>query len=238
MTMLDMVVALDRDIALLLNGWATQASTANRLIVLISGNNAVKMAPFLFIAAFYWNVAPVAANRRIVINGLIGIFVAFFIGRFLQVSLPFRARPIHDPAIDLHLAAGLAPDTLGGWSSFPSDHGAIFAALIGLAFALSRPVGVLATLHTLILVLGVRVYIGVHYLSDVLGGMAIGLLTAAIMQCPPVQRRFAPGLEALEARYPALFYGCAVVFLAELMDMFDDVREFASVAKAMLQGNF
>ena len=78
-----------------------------------------------------------------------------------------RARPsLADPTID---AVGLVPAS----DSFPSGHAATaFAAAVAVGLVhprLRRPLLALATIVAIS-----RVYLGVHYLSDVLAGAALG----------------------------------------------------------------
>jgi len=234
----DLILAIDQSVARSLNEWAALPSTFNRLVVFINANEFAKMAPFVFVAAWYWNTPPLPARRRLVISGLTGIFVAFFIGRILQTMLPFRERPFRDAALGLVLPHGVAADSLGGWSSFPSDHAAIFAAVVGLMFALSRPIGVLGLLYACLLVLAPRVYAGEHFLTDVLAGAAVGGAAAVIALRSPISRWLAVPFERLLAWHPPLFYALSLVFMAELIDMFDDFRKYASVLKGLIAGTF
>ncbi len=237
MSIIDAILTVDFNIAQALNAWASKPTTFNRLIVLFNENNFAKMAPFVCMAAWYWN-KPGGRTRPIVINGLAGIFVAFFIGRILQVSLPFRARPIHTEALHLILPNGESPDILGGWSSFPSDHAAIFMALSMLAFALSRRTGVLALLYALLVVILPRVYIGVHFMTDTLAGMLVGGIAGWIALRSSLAAIVGPAVNRFALRYPSLFYALAMLFIGQLIQMFSDVRMYASVLKGILSGTF
>jgi undecaprenyl-diphosphatase len=234
--LLDVIGWIDGHIAQALNAWSARPGTFNHLLMLVSDNNFLKMAPFVFMVGWYWNRAPLDATRRTVVAGLTGVFVAFFIGRALQISLPMRLRPIHQPGLGLTLPEGYSPDMLGGWSSLPSDHAAIFIALAGLAFALSRRWGWATLAYAVVLVVLPRVYFGVHFLSDVLAGMAVGAVAALIALRTPVARVVEAPLLWLEARQPALFYAVALLFIAQLIEMFGDVRKYAAVMKGMLVG--
>ena len=78
-----------------------------------------------------------------------------------------RTRPCHALAhveVLLHCASD---------SSFPSDHAMIAGAFAAGLLLLNRRLGLIATLVALLLAFA-RVYVGVHYPSDVAGGLAIG----------------------------------------------------------------
>ena len=63
----------------------------------------------------------------------------------------------------------------------PSDHAAIFFAIAFSFFAVSRWGGLAMVLHSLVAVGFVRVYFAWHWTSDILGGMAVGLVSAVVL---------------------------------------------------------
>lgn len=66
----------------------------------------------------------------------------------------------------------------GDWS-FPSNHAAI-AGAAAVALALARPRFALLTVPMALLMAFSRVFVGVHYPHDVLVGLAVGALVAAV----------------------------------------------------------
>jgi undecaprenyl-diphosphatase len=108
--------------------------------------------------------APIAALLAVAINQPIVSAV--------HERRPFVALP-HVLTLVSH-----APDP-----GFPSDHATACGALaVGLLIA-SRRLGAVAALIAL-LVAFARVYVGVHYPGDVLGGLALGAAVAAIGAVP------------------------------------------------------
>jgi undecaprenyl-diphosphatase len=85
-----------------------------------------------------------------------------------------RPRPFVD-----HQAVLLARHSADG--SFPSDHAA-FAFAVGASIVLvQRRIGIVALLAAAAMSFA-RVYIGVHYVSDVAAGAAIGIAAALVVQ--------------------------------------------------------
>jgi undecaprenyl-diphosphatase len=234
MLLLDAISWIDSHFAQALNASAARSGTFNHLLMQANNNSFIKMLPFAWMAAWYWNQAPIIANRRVVTRGLAGVCLGFFLGRILQTSLPMRLRPVHDAALGLTLPNGFSSDVLGGWSSMPSDHGAIFMALACMALALSRRWGALALLWAVAVALAPRVYFGEHYLSDMLAGMAIGGVAAVVALRTPLGWLAEAPVLWLNRRHVPLFYASALLFMAQLVDMFDDVRTSASVLKGLL----
>lgn len=85
-----------------------------------------------------------------------------------------RLRPTHDPALQdaVHVVAGYR----GGPYGFVSSHAANFFALTTLITLVTRQrmVGACLLLWTLMQCYS-RVYLGVHYPGDILGGMVVGV---------------------------------------------------------------
>jgi len=119
-------------------------------------------------------------NREILLYGIVASMGTVLLARTIAHIVPFRQRPIHNPELVLRFAEGLARHTLHGWSSFPSDHAAVFFALATSLWLVSRRAGALAMAHALFLVCLPRVCLGIHYPSDVLGGATIGVSLALL----------------------------------------------------------
>jgi len=124
--------------------------------------------------------------------GLLTIaFIAFTVALCDQISVHAfkevfqRLRPCHDPAVQSFIRE--VGNRCGGEFGFVSSHA---ANSIGLAVFLSRTLrGVAAPVSWLIPAMAIwafltsysRVYIGVHYPTDVLAGAALGALIGGFM---------------------------------------------------------
>lgn len=70
-------------------------------------------------------------------------------------------------------------------SSFPSGHAAVGMAVMAIAADRARSRGVMGLFHLLGAYVGAsRIYVGVHYPSDVVGGAGLGLLLAGVWRGP------------------------------------------------------
>jgi undecaprenyl-diphosphatase len=169
--------------------------------------------------------------RRDVVLTLLAAGVAAPLSRVLQLVLPFRARPILRSPLNFSAPIVYEPGELHRWSSFPSDHAAIFFAIaMGMWFSFRKLAWLLLAWSILVVSLP-RLYLGLHYPSDVLGGAALGIGVVLLV------RRFAP-LSAVdylllaEQRRPALFYGGAFMLSYLIATLFNDIREIgAGLAK-------
>ena len=119
------------------------------------------------------------------------------------------------------------------WSSFPSDHATMFFALATGIWFLSRPLGLASMVHVAIVICLPRVYLGLHYPTDVLAGALIGVGVAWFICGPRFRPFWGWGLRCME-RYPAGFYAAAYLLTFEMASMFDEFRLAASFVLSAL----
>ncbi|OYQ25679.1 hypothetical protein CHU93_13180 [Sandarakinorhabdus cyanobacteriorum] len=154
-------------------------------------------------------------------------------GCLLSKTLPFRPRPLLDPDLPFRLPGGLTAEALGitTESSFPSDHGVLFFALATGIWLVSRRAGLLAFTWALVMIALPRLYLGLHYASDLLAGAAIGVVVS--LAGARLLPRLAPvkWAAAWASRQPALFYPMFFVAMMELATMLVDVRALVVVLR-------
>jgi undecaprenyl-diphosphatase len=167
-------------------------------------------------------------DREIVTSGILVSVIALVLARILAVSLPFRNRPFTIP--ELHI---VAPETaryfdLVNWSSFPSDHAVLYFSLATCIFFVSRKVGVVAFLHAFFIASLPRVYIGLHYPTDVIAGALLGIGIATVC----LRTRLAPAIArpplAVLKQAPGAFYMLFYLCTFSLSTNFSSVRWMAA----------
>ncbi len=217
---------------------AFHSAFANHAIRAVTEFYTIKGLVLITILWWIWFAPSKRANWNLemVIATIASGLLALLVGRLLAHYLPFRIRPIHDPSVHLQFPeATYTETTLRFWSSFPSDHAMLWGAIATGIFLMYRVVGVLALLYTLLLILLPRVYLGLHYPTDVLAGLALGIVLAYLMTRDAVRIRIARPVLRMMERFPAFGYTFAFVLCFELITQFDDIRIVAdAVRKALL----
>lgn len=202
---------MDELIFLWLNQWVGQNPTFDITLALIFLVY-VKSLPFMLLVWSMWFLADTDAERTEMRERLTAILLATIpiiaATRVLADTLPFVKRPIHDERYEANVVGSEA--TLDGWSSMPSDHASVFFALAVSLFLVDRRYGSFALFWTTFIVCLPRLMVGYHWMSDILGGAALGI-TFAVILVPTLTRllRQMGTIPYLEVRgyiaYPLLF---------------------------------
>jgi membrane-associated phospholipid phosphatase len=164
-------------------------------------------------------------HRVLVIQTVLGGAFAGLVSRILQ-SMLGRPRPVNG-ATDFVRLFGISEfdvDWMKHIHSFPSDHAAFFGAVAAGIFLANRRWGVFAFVWTLVVADLPRVYAGLHYPSDILAGLVLGVLTTLAMRKPAAL--LAGPVLRWEKMHAAAFYGVAFFALYEMARLFDEIRLF------------
>ena len=156
-----------------INGLAGHVSIVDLSMKLLA-RDAIFLLPFLMLGLWFWPAGPERAlNQRLGAAAFFAVFLALGFAGVLG-DLHHEARPfVSDLSTKL-----LIPHSAD--NAFPSDHTAVAFAISGALLGWRRFVGfVCLGLATLIAV--ARIYVGVHWPSDVIAAAAAGLLAGAIL---------------------------------------------------------
>lgn len=221
---------LDDVLLVFINQLAQRSWTFDSLVVLISDTPLAK--GYLVLPLFWWawfrRREGDEQDRRTVILTLFAGFVAVFLARFLQVTLPFRLRPIHTATLEFTAPYSLPDMVLSGWSSFPSDHACLFFTLATGLWLVSPLIGSLAMLHAGLIVSLPRIYLGLHFPTDVLSGALIGIgIMSLVWSFRSSWSIIVEPVLAWSKKSPQTFFPCFFLLTGELAHLFEDSRLLA-----------
>lgn len=162
--------------------------------------------------------------------------MAVLITRLLANCLPFRARPINNLELELvfRIPFGATPTESSSWSSFPSDHAALFSALSTGIFIISSRIGLLVFGYVLLFILFPRLYLGLHYPTDILAGATIGILAVLVANSRKIKEHVAQIIFPFRKSHPSLFYGVLFLSMYQTAVLFHDIRSIGNLAFKMI----
>lgn len=219
----------DLDIWLLhaVNGLSGRSYLVDQIIFFFSESNLVKTIPFITCLWVLWLAPQCSRERRETILGtIVAVVVALAVTRVLAGVLPTRVRPYVNPDVGFHspIIGYDAKDNLVDWSSFPSDHATYFFALAAGLWLISRHLGFWFGLWAL-WISWQRIYLGLHYATDLVAGALIGIVATALIARPPVRTMVAAPFLKLYERMPTVFNAAFFIVLFEMGDLFNEVRQ-------------
>jgi undecaprenyl-diphosphatase len=217
----------DRPLTLALNSFAHRSFLFDAASHVISENTTLSGMIFASLLWYCWFSSPDVLSRHRAVSGTIASAIAAMLSRIAQLLFPGRARPFQDPSLHLTLPFTVKLDSLRHVaSSFPSDHAALYFASAAVLYSVNRKIGYYACGFAVLLDL-LRVYLGFHYFSDVVGGAGLGVLCVCVVQnlrIPSLTGR----LSAVYQAPGATFYAVAYCVTYTISTMFSDVRLLAA----------
>jgi membrane-associated phospholipid phosphatase len=199
----------------------------DRLVSQEESNNLLKGGIF-FVAYWYlWfrSDSDQESRRRSIIAIIIAAPLAIIAARTIAFLAPFRLRPIYDPMLVHPLYSIPVTGNIESWSSFPSDTAAYFFALaFGLVYLLRR-FAIPIMLYTVGWICLPRMYFGLHYASDMVVGILIGITVAWVsLRSELFQSIIARRVLATEETRPEWFYAIAFLVSLEMATVFEGSR--------------
>jgi undecaprenyl-diphosphatase len=221
---------VDYHISEFLNHFCGRRELFDRTIVFLSNNHVLKGGVIIIIIWFIWfdTKSKSDLQKQHLVSTLLGGFLGIVASRLITHTLSFRVRPILNPANHLIEAFGLNKSAFDKLSSFPSDHCALFFALVTGIFFASRKWGLVSVLYVLLFIALPRVYLGLHYFTDVLCGAAIGVAIAILTNASMFREKISARIVEYSTSKPAIFYPLFFFISFEIVELFTSVRTMAT----------
>lgn len=230
----------DTSIINFFNNFSQHSWIFDNILTFISGNNLIKGGAFTIVIWWLWFKTDDHQTdvRKRIISIILSCFVAMLLARTLAALLPYRERPMHEAALNFILPHGMDSSVLTSWSSFPSDHAVLFFTLSTGFLFISKKIGVLAFIYTTIFIALPRIYLGLHYPTDIICGGLIGLAIGWVANQNFVQNKISNPILSWAEKTPSLFYALFFLITYQIADLFDQSRSFASFGIKLLKNIF
>jgi undecaprenyl-diphosphatase len=224
--------ALDVSLYRALNAFCGASPTLDHIVYRLSGPTGVL---FLGLFGLLWFLpdGDQIRRRQTLILVVPAVAVALVLNRAISTLLPFRLRPMY--AIGAHAPSYPWTFDLENWSSFPSDNATYLLAIAACLFVVSRRAGLAFGLFGGLLCLG-RIFFGIHYPSDILGGALLGAGTGYALTRPALAEGLSRPLLGYEKRAPHYFYALLFAALAEVAGGFPNTRHVGVAIVHMIRG--
>lgn len=235
-----MAINTDLQMVLHLNSMVPSGRVAAKLFAFPVQNELVRNLPTFFSLIAFWFLRDRPEQRARMLAGLLGVTLATGLSVAIQAHLSVHLHPSIDPALVLRgHGTDLVNEAFDRTNSFPSDTATFYFALSTVLFIESRTVGLIAFAWSLYTAGFLRIALGWHYPSDVLAGIALGVL---LVYLASRARFLQTALQRLLERFDKQAYivhAALFLFLADAYSFFPGlqgfVRGFGMLSKAILK---
>jgi undecaprenyl-diphosphatase len=173
-------------------------------------------------------------NKELVLLIVIGTIIAVAIGKAISFVIPFSLRPVFNSDLNFTLPCGTLMPELRAWNAFPSDHAVLFFCISTGFFLMYRGISWLWYAYTFMVICFPRIYLGMHYPTDVVGGAFIGTAVMYALYRTKYTNIAMSKLLVLSEKYTCQFHACLFVATYEVANMFWEIRIAGSFAIKVL----
>jgi undecaprenyl-diphosphatase len=229
----------DSTIFTFFNGFVHRSWAFDTFVSLLAENHLLKGG--LIVALIWWAWFRPAQNqadtRRYLLAGMLACLFSVIVARSLAHLLPFRARPMANPLIHFQHPYSWKGEGLIDWSSFPSDHAAVFFALAACIFFVWRAAGVVALCHAFFFICLPRIYLGYHFPTDILGGAVIGISMAYLSRTTRIREAVGNLAAKWTSVSPGSFYACLFLLTFQIVSIFQPLRDIVHYFSLLVRGH-
>jgi undecaprenyl-diphosphatase len=217
---------LDSFVMTHLNAYARKSWVFDEAVAFLSVNYLLKGGVLMLFVWWAWfrTDSRTSTDRDHIVATMLSCAVALAVGRMMVILMPFRIRPLHEAGLGFVAPYGVSEDALAKLSSFPSDHAVLFFALATGLFFISRALGAFALVYTVLVVALPRMYLGLHYPTDILAGGLVGAAFSWLGNTYLPGKRIVQSIRESAWTTPRYFYPALFLVTYQIADLFENSR--------------
>lgn len=218
------------------NQFSRHSWAFDTVVSFLSHNNLLKGGALITVIWWAWfkSDQQQSHNREHILSTLICCLIAESVSRVLSLTLPFRPRPLYEESLAFLIPYGVDKSSFDGWSSFPSDHAVLFFSLASGLLFISGKAGVFALAYVTLFVALPRIYLGIHFPTDIIAGAVIGVAITWLGNRFFAENKILKAITNWSRAKPDFFYPVFFMFTYQLIDMFFDARGIISLGYKLI----
>ena len=221
--------SVDSGLMTWINQFSRHSWTFDTLIALLASNQLLKAAGSLPILWWIWFKRSDSRthDRAHLVIIMLSCIVAIALARTLALTLPFRIRPLNNAGLHFLLPYGMTPTMYLTWSSFPSDHAVLFFTIAAGLLFISVRLAAFSIFYSIFFVALPRVYLGIHYPTDIIAGAILGISVASTANIYLIKNKTIHSVVDWSYCKPHMFYPVFFLLSYQVADMFNNSRMLA-----------
>jgi undecaprenyl-diphosphatase len=171
--------------------------------------------------------------RTQIVSTLVACICSLLLAQVLEAGVFSRTRPIFSSDLQFVPPLGWNPSHYSGANCFPSDHATMYFALATGIWFIHRVVGSILFLYVFLFICFPRIYLGLHYPTDILAGAFLGIGMTMMFSSSRIRCHVAKPFLRRMGTTPSLYYACFFLVTFEMGNLFLNVRGIAKGAYHM-----
>jgi len=224
-----------------LNHYSQLSPKFNQVIYYIANAYAFKGLAVMSMLWYLWfkEFKNMYEIKLTIVISIIGCLLALIFTSIINYIAPFQQTPIANEFLKFQMPIGVTIDipsnTGHGWiNSFPSHHATMHYALATGIYLVSRRLGSFAFFYVTLIIVMPRIYLGLHYPTDIIAGALVGILTTNLLNRKFMRATYEKSIASVMKKFPAMFQTAIFIITFEIAVLFTDAIGFLKLLAKQL----
>jgi undecaprenyl-diphosphatase len=147
------------------------------------------------------------------------ILITTMVANFISLGV---ARVLVNKLVETYVDPGF--NFFDKLSSFPSDHAVLLVGLSFGTYLASKKLGMFLLIYSLLIALLPRVYLGIHFMTDIIAGGILGATTVFLLSKMSIVEKFSTKIYDFSENNPQMFYALMFLLTYETASLYKHIR--------------